>query len=70
MLIYIREEIDEETQEWERAQIKRSGLKPDEDSSIPAATRVYKPTPSTWSYSFGFGVRFLHRASPSFDRDT
>ena len=51
MLIYIREEIDEETQEWERAQIRRSGLKPDEDSSIPSTTRVYKPTPSTWPYS-------------------
>jgi hypothetical protein len=46
LLIYIREEIDEETQEWERAQIKRSGLKPDEDSSVPAKT-LYKPTPST-----------------------
>jgi hypothetical protein len=46
LLIYIREEIDEETQEWESAQIKRSGLKPDEDPSVPATTPVYKPTPS------------------------
>ena len=46
-LIHIREEIDEETQEWERAQIRRSGLKPDEASSAPAATPAYKPAPST-----------------------
>lgn len=46
LLIYIREEIDEETQEWERAQIKRSGLKPDEGPSVPATTPIYKPTPS------------------------
>ena len=45
-LIRIREEVDEETQEWEQAQIKRSGLKPDEDSSH-AAIPVYKPAPST-----------------------
>lgn len=46
LLIYIREEIDEETQEWERSQIKRSGLKPDEGTSVPATTPIYKPTPS------------------------
>ena len=46
LLIYIREEIDEETQEWERAQIKRSGLKPDEGPSVPSTTPIYKPTPS------------------------
>jgi GC-rich sequence DNA-binding factor len=44
-LIADAEEIDEETQEWERAQIKRSGLKPDEGTSIAATTPVYKPTP-------------------------
>ncbi|KAI0251981.1 nineteen complex-related protein 2-domain-containing protein [Lactifluus subvellereus] len=42
-LIADAEEIDEETQEWEHAQIKRSGLKPDEYSSSHAATPVYKP---------------------------
>jgi Nineteen complex-related protein 2 len=47
VLIEIREEVDEETQEWEQAQIKRSGLKPEEDSSAHAATPVYKPAPST-----------------------
>lgn len=46
LLIYIREEIDEETQEWERAQIKRGGLKPDEGPSVPTTTPIYKPTPS------------------------
>lgn len=54
LLNYFREEIDEETQEWERAQIKRSGLKPDEESSIPATTHLYRPTPSTWAYGFWF----------------
>ncbi|KAH9980300.1 nineteen complex-related protein 2-domain-containing protein [Lactifluus volemus] len=44
-LIADAEEVDEETQEWEQAQIKRSGLKLDEDSSAHAATRVYKPAP-------------------------
>ncbi|KAI0283947.1 nineteen complex-related protein 2-domain-containing protein [Russula aff. rugulosa BPL654] len=44
-LIADAEEIDEETQEWERAQIKRSGLKPDEGPSVPATTPIYKPTP-------------------------
>ena len=47
LIIYIREEVDEETQEWERAQIRRSGLKSDEGSSIAAATPVYRPSPST-----------------------
>jgi hypothetical protein len=46
VLIHIREEVDEETQEWEQAQIKRSGLKPDEDSSAHASPPVYKPAPS------------------------
>lgn len=43
-LIADAEEIDEETQEWENAQIKRSGLK-DEGPSVPATTPIYKPTP-------------------------
>lgn len=51
LLIYLREEIDEETQEWERAQIRRSGLKADEDSSVRAKT-PYKPTPSTLLHNF------------------
>jgi hypothetical protein len=69
LFIYIREEIDEETQEWERAQIKRSGLKPDEGTSIAATTPVYKPTPSTWSYCFGFrSPIFTQNSSSSSDR--
>ena len=31
-------------------------MKPDEGSSVPATTPVYKPTPSMW-YFPGFGVR-------------
>ncbi|KAI9512388.1 nineteen complex-related protein 2-domain-containing protein [Russula earlei] len=44
-LIADAEEVDEETQEWERAQIKRSGLKPDENTSASATASVYKPAP-------------------------
>jgi len=69
-LIHIREEIDEETQEWERAQIKRSGLDPDEVSSAPAATPVYKPAPSTRLYDLWFPSAFSRRASPPSDGDT
>jgi len=49
-LISIREDIDEETQEWEQAQIKRSGLRPDDNFSTPVAASVYKATPSTQLY--------------------
>jgi hypothetical protein len=69
-LIHLREEIDEETQEWERAQIKRSGLKPDEAFSAPAATPVYKPAPSTRLYDLRFPSVFLRRTSPPSDGDT
>ncbi|KAI9465519.1 GCFC-domain-containing protein [Lactarius psammicola] len=44
-LIADAEDIDEETQEWEQAQIKRSGLRPDVNFSTPVATSVYKATP-------------------------
>jgi GC-rich sequence DNA-binding factor len=49
-LISIREEVDEETQEWEHAQFKRSGLRSDDSFSTPVATPVYKATPSTQLY--------------------
>jgi hypothetical protein len=68
-LIRIRDEVDEETQEWEQAQIKRSGLKLDVDSSSHAATPVYKPAPSTRLRSSCFWSA-LSRATSSFiDRD-
>ncbi|KAF8262278.1 GCFC-domain-containing protein [Lactarius quietus] len=44
-LIADAEDVDEETQEWEQAQFKRSGLQPDNSFSTPAATSVYKATP-------------------------
>ncbi|KAH9179210.1 GCFC-domain-containing protein [Lactarius sanguifluus] len=44
-LIADAEDVDEETQEWEQAQIKRSGLRPDDNFSTPVATSVYKATP-------------------------
>ena len=56
LLIHVREEIDEETQEWEQAQIKRSGLKLDEASSVPSATPIYKPTPSKRVHDSGLRV--------------
>jgi hypothetical protein len=56
LLIHVREEIDEETQEWEQAQIKRSGLKLDGASSVPSATPVYKPTPSMRVHNSGLRV--------------
>ena len=55
LLIHVRDEIDEETQEWEQAQIKRSGMKLDEASS-PSATPVYKPTPSMRVHESGLRV--------------
>jgi GC-rich sequence DNA-binding factor len=42
----IREDVDEETQEWEQAQFRRSGLQPDDSLSTPAAASAYKATPS------------------------
>ena len=45
-LISTREDVDEETQEWEQAQFKRSGLRPDVNFLSPVATSVYKATPS------------------------
>ncbi|KAH9042156.1 nineteen complex-related protein 2-domain-containing protein [Lactarius pseudohatsudake] len=44
-LIADAEDVDEETQEWEQAQIKRSGSRPDDNFSTPVATSVYKATP-------------------------
>jgi GC-rich sequence DNA-binding factor len=44
-LIADAEEVDEETQEWEHAQFKRSGLRSDDSFSTPVATPVYKATP-------------------------
>lgn len=48
--ISTREDVDEETQEWEHAQFKRSGLRPDDNLSTPVATSVYKATPSARLY--------------------
>ncbi|KAI0304447.1 GCFC-domain-containing protein [Multifurca ochricompacta] len=44
-LIADAEEVDEETQEWEQAQLRRSGLNPDRDPSAPTTTPIYKPMP-------------------------
>jgi GC-rich sequence DNA-binding factor len=49
-LISTREDVDEETQEWEQSQFKRSGLRPDANFSTPVATSVYKATPSAQLY--------------------
>ncbi|KAI0269805.1 nineteen complex-related protein 2-domain-containing protein [Gloeopeniophorella convolvens] len=44
-LIADADEVDEETQEWEQAQIKRSGLKTDDGISPAAVVHAYRPTP-------------------------
>ena len=50
LTFHFREDVDEETQEWEQAQFRRSGLRSDDSFSAPVATSVYKATPSTQFY--------------------
>jgi GC-rich sequence DNA-binding factor len=42
---YFREEVDEETAEWENEQLRRTGVRASSSSPQPAK-QVYKPAPS------------------------
>ena len=43
--VTFREEVDEETMEWEQEQLRRGGLRAD-DAIEKAPKPVYKPAPS------------------------
>ena len=49
LTVIVREEVDDEMEEWEQAQLRRGGMKAEEETALASVKQVYKAATSAFS---------------------